>query len=152
MPGAAISRNDIIESFRRFMGNSGGIDSWITPETPEVVFTRIGEINSKPLSRAQFNQLLLLSHEAGMSWGFFRYYWLERPKGHPYDVTKVDYHKTPWIAPLVEHVPEAKPHEYVVSFDQLMWGFSRFYTDALLFFLATFVLLTGSFGQNASMI
>lgn len=102
----------------------GGVDDWITNRTtPDSVFERLEAIGSQPLSRAQLNQLLILSHEAGMSQGFFEYYWLRRPSSHLYDITKLEGFDNAWMS-----VDE------IVSLEHLKWGLTRFYIDALLVF------------------
>jgi hypothetical protein len=102
----------------------GGIDDWITKDTtPDAVFERLEAIVSEHLSRAQLNQLLILSHEAGMSQGFFSYYWLSDPEKHLYDVTKLSGFDPAWISA-----------DKIVSLEHLKWGLTRFYIDALLIF------------------
>jgi hypothetical protein len=68
------------------------------------------------------NQLLLLSSEAGVSEGFFSYYWLETPL-HTYVVTQVGDYSSKW-----------RGSDVIVSFEHLWWGLYRFYIDALLYF------------------
>ena len=84
-----ISKEQILSEFKLFSGNTGGIDSWLNSNTSDEVLDRLGKINEVPLSKAQLNQLLLLSHEAGVSDGFFNYYWLSDP-AHPYDVKSIN--------------------------------------------------------------
>jgi hypothetical protein len=62
---------DIQAEFAIFRGNGPGIESWISANTPRLVIDRLNEIDDKPVSLAQLNQLLILSHEAGVSEGFF---------------------------------------------------------------------------------
>lgn len=62
---------------------TGGIGSWLTEQTHDDVFERIGRLNEEPLSAVQLNQLLVLGHEAPVGDGFFRYYWLQTPEQHP---------------------------------------------------------------------
>src|SRR5260370_16772226 len=82
------AKDNILEKLRLVSGNSGGIESWIARDTDEHVFARLSRIESEPLSKVQLNQLLLLAHEAGVSDGFFQYYWLSTPT-HVYDVTSI---------------------------------------------------------------
>lgn len=76
------------------------------------------------LSWARLNQIMHLCSEAGMSEGFYRYYFLNKPDQHPYPVTKVfpeaDYD-------LPEGLTEIK------SLRQFQWGVRRFMFDAMLF-------------------
>lgn len=116
------TKAEILERFRLFCGGTGGIDSWLTEETPNEVFEALNNLESAPLTRSQLNQLLILSHEAPVGEAFFEYYWLTEPK-HVYEVTKIPCYNTSWIAGT-----------HIGSLDQLYWGLYRFYVDALLFF------------------
>ncbi len=118
-----ISKNEILERFTLFTGKTGGIDSWLSADTNDLVFGRLGQVDTQPLSKAQFNQLLLLAHEAGMSDDFFSYYWLETPENHPYNVSSLPKFNKEWIGSRA-----------VQSLDHLYWGLYRLYIDALLFF------------------
>lgn len=115
-------RDDILERFQVFFAGTGGFDSWLTRETPSLVFDRLSSIEDDPLSLAQFNQLLLLTHEAGATSGFFQYYWFSTPE-HVYDVKRVPGFDKAWT----------RGHS-IQSMEHLYWGLYRFYTDALLFF------------------
>jgi hypothetical protein len=87
-----------------------------------MVFERLDNIEAEPLTRSELNQLLVLSHEAGMSRGFYRYYWLSAPQ-HTYDVAQVSVFRQKWVQGPA-----------IVSLDHLAWGMYRFYCDALLYF------------------
>jgi hypothetical protein len=116
----------IRDFFWPMFSGMGGIDDWLVhpDRTPSSVFERLENIDSDPLSRAQFNQLLILSHQAGMSPGFFSFYWLSAP-GHPYEVEHIG---------GVEYDPAWLSKNAVSSLPHLRWGFYRFYVDALLCF------------------
>jgi hypothetical protein len=75
------------------------------------------------VSWSQTNQLLHLCSLAGMSEGFFRYYFLESPSLHPYPLSKVG--TSSYAPPL--GVPQ------IGSAEQLSWGLRRFIQDALLY-------------------
>jgi hypothetical protein len=105
-----------------FRGGTGGIDSWLTSEHAETVFARLDRLSAEPLSCGQLNQLLALSHQAEVSAGFFRYYWLSEPR-HPYDV-----------AHIPEHHATYKSVAQILSIGQLYWGLYRCYVDSLLYF------------------
>src|SRR5262245_44383212 len=120
------SRAQLVEEFSLFRGNGAGIESWIAESTPVGVLDRLAEIDSAPVSLAQLNQLLILAHEAGVSLGFFKYYWLSGNtlnKIHPYNVTRI-----PDYNPTYENL------EHISSLAHLKWGLYRFYVDALLYF------------------
>ena len=114
-------RHPVLDRFSDFVSDAGGIDSWLTSNAPPAVFDRLADLEADPLSREQLNQLLVLSHEAGMSAGFFAYYWLTAPASHPHDVREVDGFDSAWIDGVTS----------IVSLDHLRWGLYRFYVDAL---------------------
>jgi hypothetical protein len=116
----------VIKEFELFRGNGGGIEHWICDNTPEEVLDRLSRIDKEPISHSQLNQLFILSHEGGPSFGFFKYYWLsgsELLRVHPHDVTKISGYDTRY-----------EGQENVISLAHLKWGLSRFYIDALLYF------------------
>lgn len=117
-----ISKEDILSKFELFSGGTGGIDSWLSEETRDEVFERLSDIRSNPLSNQQLNQLLILSHEAGVSNDFFNYYWLSTPS-HPYDVKSIPDFQQEWMK-----------YSKISSIDHLRWGLYRLYVDSLLFF------------------
>lgn len=118
------SKESILEKFQLLSGGTGGIDNWLGAGAPPDVFERLNKIDADPLPRQQLNQLLLLSHEAGLSEGFFRYYWLTTPD-HPYDTTRL----------LPAYDPAwTSSNPTIQSLDHLYWGLYRLYIDALLFF------------------
>ncbi|HYM09880.1 MAG TPA: hypothetical protein VEU62_04065 [Bryobacterales bacterium] len=120
--GAELRGADSRERLELFAGDSGGIDSWLTSGFSDIVYSRLNDLPAHPLSCSQLNQLLALSHQAGVSEAFFRYYWLSAPK-HPYDVTRI-----PFYHPTFNEVDQ------ILSLDQLYWGLYRIYVDSLLFF------------------
>jgi len=76
------------------------------------------------LSWARLNQILHRCSQAGMSEGFFRYYFLEVPEHHPYPVDRVfgtDAYRPPREA------------DEILSIQQLQWGLRRFVYDAMLY-------------------
>ncbi|MFX1502326.1 MAG: hypothetical protein ACFFDH_15305 [Promethearchaeota archaeon] len=115
---------DIIKYFDLFSGGSEGIENLINKESPIEIFDCLQNIEKRPLSKVQLNQLLILSHEKGVSDGFFRYYWLDNPK-HPYDVEKLPEFKNEFIG--IENYE-------IKSIQHLKWGIHRIYIDGLLFF------------------
>ena len=121
-PAREEQRLALLAQFQPLFAGTGGIDSWLHEDTPQTVLDRMASIAREPLTREQLNQLLVLSHEAGVSAGFYEYYWLTIP-AHPYDVTRVFDFNTGYA--------EASA---IASVEQLRWGLRRFYTDALLYF------------------
>jgi hypothetical protein len=115
----------ILEEFKLFSLKTGGIGSWFSDNTNPIVFERLSTLDKEALSKVQLNQLLLLSHEAGVSYGFFQYYWLEAPLGHPYDVKAIAGYSPKW---------HENPRFAIGSLQQLKWGLYRLYVDGLLFF------------------
>ena len=99
------------------------MDNWLDEDSPRQIFDSLSKIESEPLSRARFSQLLTLAHEAPLSEALFRYYWLTVPEMHPYPVRNIPDFDPTW---------EGK--EQIDSLDHLYWGLYRFYVDALLFF------------------
>ena len=122
MVSTSVSKKRVLERFQLFQGGTGGLDSWLRPETDDSVFDVLANLETHPLTRARFNQLLTLAHEAPISQPLFSYYWLEAPK-HPYDVRHVPSYDERWPG-----------SQNIQSIDQLYWGLYRFYVDALLFF------------------
>ena len=116
-------RTNLRDKFEPLFAGTGGIDSWLGDETPIEVFERLAKLPQEHLSRTQLSQLLILSHEAGFSEGFFKYYWCSAPP-HTYSVTTVtDDFDAEWVSSTA-----------VVSLGHLRWGLYRFYVDALLYF------------------
>lgn len=110
------------EQLQPLFAGTGGIDSWISSDTPSPVLERLLTLDETPLSHAQLNQLLVLCHEAGVSDGFFEYYWLENPE-HPYAVDLLPGFRPEWCISSA-----------IRSLEHLRWGLYRFYVDGLLYF------------------
>ena len=122
MVSTPLTKECILKQFQLFQGGTGGMDSWLRPDTPDEVFDALSDLETHPLSRARFNQLLTLAHEAPISQPLFSYYWLEAPK-HPYDVCNLPCYNESWPG-----------SQNIQSINQLYWGLYRFYVDALLYF------------------
>ena len=121
-PADDAQREALLVRFHPLFSGSGGIDSWLREATPQTVVERLEQLDESPLSREQLNQLLVLSHEAEMSTGFFEYYWLSAPE-HPYDIRHVAGFDETYSGQTA-----------IVSLEHLRWGLMRFYVDALLYF------------------
>ena len=122
MASTPVTKQQILDQFQLFQGGTGGLDSWLRPETPDEVFSALADLEARPLTRARFNQLLTLSHEAPVSQPLFTYYWLDAPT-HSYDVRKLPKYDARWPG-----------SENIRAIEQLYWGLYRFYVDALLYF------------------
>ena len=123
MVESATTRAEILQKFDLFRGGTGGLDNWLGEEAPDQIFATLGAIESVPLSRARFDQLLTLAHEAPLSEDLFRFYWLTVPDKHPYNVRKLPCFNDNW-----------GKSTHIASLDHLFWGLYRFYIDALLYF------------------
>ena len=119
-----LTKSQILEQFQLFLVGNAGIGKWLSPETDDDVFARLATIDEEPLSKVQFDQLLLLAHEAAVSDGFFEYYFLSAPE-HPYEVRSLAGFQAGWIE---------NGRREIQSLEHLKWGLRRLYTDALLFF------------------
>lgn len=94
------------------------------PELVDALKNGMDAIADGSLSWARLNQIMHLCSQAGMSEGFYRYYFLSVPQTHPYPVEEVfaeDRYEPP------EGVDEIK------SLRQFHWGIRRFVYDAMLF-------------------
>jgi len=117
-----ISREKLIQEFQLFSTGNPGVESLVLEKSPPVVLDRLCSLSEEPLSKVQFNQLLLLALEAGLSDGFFQYYWLESPSRHPYNVDAI-----PGFDGSFRTTTK------IETLSQLKWGLYRVYVDGLLF-------------------
>ena len=118
-----ITKAQILARMALYRVEGGGIGSWLTPDTPSAVFDRLGRLDDEPLSASQLNQLLVLSHEAPVTDGFFRYYWLTAGLKHPYSSRTWPTFQDKWDEITA-----------ITSLDHLAWGLHRLYVDGLLYF------------------
>ena len=117
------TKGEILKEFSVFSIKDDGIGQWLSSDTHNDVFLRLGEIDNNPLSQVQFNQLLVLGREAPVSDAFFRYYWLMVPPQHPYCLQDLPGYSENW-----------SQAQSIMSLDHLKWGLYRLYIDALLYF------------------
>lgn len=119
--------SELIEKFRSAFGDYfPSIVSRLT-EGDDVYHAIAGAIlamDQGSLSWAQLNQTMHRSSQAGMSEGFFRYYFLEVPHQHPYTVDRV-FGSVPFQPP--------KGRSEILSIQQFQWGIRRFIYDAMLY-------------------
>ena len=119
-----VTKSEILNQFSLFSVPTGGIGNWLTEDTHNDVFSRLGKVDQEPLPAVQLNQLLVLGHEAPVGDDFFRYYWLLAPDQHPYDVCSIPDFSTNFI----------ESSGAIISLAHLKWGLYRLYVDALLYF------------------
>lgn len=118
-----MSKQSILAEFNLFQLGGDGIGAWLNEHTDDEVFRRLERLHAEPLSKVQFNQLLVFGHEAPVSDDFFRYYWLEAPLSHPYPVAKLPDFDGAWTGCTA-----------IMSLAHLKWGLYRIFTDGLLYF------------------
>jgi len=118
------SKPEILYEFSLFTVPTGGIGSWLTEQTHDDVFARLGKLDEEPLPAVQLNQLLVLGNQAPVGDGFFRYYWLRAPEDHPYSVRELPGFSENWL----------QSEGSIASLAHLKWGLYRLYVDALLYF------------------
>jgi hypothetical protein len=118
-----MDKDQILQELSLFSLRTEGIGGWLTQETDDEVFLRLGRIEKEPLSKVQLNQLLAFGHEAPVSDDFFRYYWLDVPPQHPYDVKTISGFQGAW-----------QRSSAITSLAHLKWGLYRLFTDGLLWF------------------
>jgi hypothetical protein len=116
----------LINEFELFRGNGGGIEGWFSDDIPDTVVEVLLNCEKRPISCEVLNQLLILSHEAGVSRSFFDFYFLYDPLAEGYS----------WYDPkkLPEFEDRFLTATELLSLKHLKWGLRRFYTDALLYF------------------
>src|ERR1700722_4979414 len=105
------TKGEILKEFSVFSIKDDGIGQWLSSDTHNDVFLRLGEIDNNPLSQVQFNQLLVLGREAPVSDAFFRYYWLMVPPQHPYCLQDLPGYSENW-----------SQAQSIMSLDHLKWG------------------------------
>ncbi len=90
----------------------------------EAIESGFDALDDGALSWARLNQIMHLCGEAGMSEGFYRYYFLAAPPTHPYPVNKVfsdDDYELP------------KGADDIRSLKHFQWGLRRFIYDAMMY-------------------
>src|SRR5580704_13609204 len=108
------AKSSILEEFQLFRGNGGGIEGWFSDQLPDRVAETLIACDRSPISCEEFNQLLILSHEAGVSRSFFRHYFCTNT--YPQGVGLYD----PTDLPLYK--PDFLESSKISSLDQLKWG------------------------------
>jgi len=119
---SAVSEADVLATLAFFMpGSFGQGRPFLQSEKARMIVARLLDMQKDPIHVTQFNQLLHLAHDAGVTPGFFKYYFTTAPTLHPYPTEVV-----------VPSTPELNPNG-ISSLAQLEWGLRRFYIDSLLY-------------------
>lgn len=119
-----MDKKEIIEYFDLFANHeTGGFEHFLSDNGKEEVFKRLSIIDTEALSKVQLNQLLIISGLTGITYGFYKYYWLSTPDTHPYNVKSVE--------DFEEHFTKSNA---IVSLQHFRWGLRRIYIDTLLYY------------------
>jgi len=113
-------RERIAETLEFFF--PGALNGPSTTEEVQFILDRLVKMDIQAIHVTHFNQLLHYVHQAGVTPGFFRYYFMSEQDKHPYPVDQI-MDPTPGL-----------DEKGISSLEQLEWGLRRFYTDALLYF------------------
>ena len=120
------NRDDILREMEFFRGNGEGIEAWFSENISDVVIDALANCEKRPISVEVLNQLLILSHEGGVSQGFFEFYFLSNPHSRGiywYNPSKLD-----------EFDQSFLQSSHLISLNHLKWGLKRLYIDGLLYF------------------
>lgn len=117
-----MTKEEVISTLKFFFPGSFSEQSqFIQSQDGQRILERLVNLPTIPIHVTHFNQLLHLNYEAGVTDGFFKYYFCSEPTSHPYPVDKVlD------VSPSIDE-------KGVSSLKQMEWGLRKFYIDALLF-------------------
>lgn len=116
-------KEDIVNILKFFFSDSTKEKaSFIQELDGQRIIERILKMEDDPICVTHANQLLHLNHEAGVTEGFFKYYFLDKPFKHPYSIDKV-----------LDELPKIDTRG-MSSLRQLELGLKRFFVDSLLFF------------------
>lgn len=55
-------------------GHQAGLGTLLSPEMHDEVYFHISQLDKVPITKVQFNQLLVISQAGSVSDGFFQYY------------------------------------------------------------------------------
>ena len=117
-----MTKDEVISTLKFFFpGSFDEQAQFMKSQDGQRILERILGMSVNPIHVTHFNQLLHLNHEAGITNGFFRYYFTSESNKHPYPIDKV-----------LDAMP-GLDEKGISSLSQLEWGLRRFYIDALLF-------------------
>lgn len=119
-----MKKEEIIEYFSDIMYASEQISicSFVSAKSSMELFDSLENIEEKPISKVQLDQLLILHQQKNMSEDFFRYYWLTLPTKHLYEVEMPTAFNFNSSATTIN------------SIEQFKWGFNRIFIDCLLMY------------------
>jgi hypothetical protein len=118
------AKDTILKEFALFRGNGGGIENWFSEKMPDRVAEALLNSERSPISCEELNQFLILSHEAGVSRGFFNHYFCTSSydgQNGPYDPTGLPFFEARFLSA-----------NRLLSLSHLKWGLYRLYVDSLL--------------------
>lgn len=107
--------DNIKNKFSQLMSNVEGICGFISDNSTDYLKSILCNIESMPITKVQFDQLLSLQNIKCVSDGFFNFYWLSNPN-HFYKFKAID-------------LP--KGINTIQSIEQLYCGFNRLFIDCL---------------------
>lgn len=112
----------IINYFSDIMHETRGIEGLISKNSHDFILKRLIELEDKPLSKVQLNQLLLLNYSTGVSDDFYEFYWHKTPI-HFYNIENVEGFDKSYLS---------SPN--IISLKHLKWGLKRIFIDVLFVF------------------
>ena len=114
-----MNKEELLDYFSDIMGCGKGITSFVSDKSASYLFDTLSNIDETPLTKVQLDQLLSLQNLKTISDDFFRFYWLEVPEVHIYQIDAI----------RIRHDTDS-----ITSLEQLKWGFNRIFIDALFVF------------------
>jgi len=118
--GKQIGNEEIVAYYSSIMSDFPGIRGLITQKYgTDVLFERLKKIESEPITKVQFDQLLCLQKINSVSDGFFKFYWLQKPSCY--------YH-------VKDYTFDDRFSNVIYSLEQLRWGLERVFIDCLFIF------------------
>lgn len=118
------TKEEIMEEFSDIMCPVDGICGFVSPNSTDYLFHALENIEKKPITKVQLNQLLNMQHIRSISDGFVRYYWLDKQRQ-----CKKPIHFYQYPQPMEK--PSCQSIESLVDFKR---GLQRIFTDCLLIY------------------
>lgn len=110
------SKEELLAYFSDIMCEKKDICGLVSENSSEYLFDILSRIEESPITKVQFDQLLALQNLKTMSDDFFKFYWLEIPKVHFYQI---------------EAFEIRSDIDAITSLKQLKWGLNRLFIDSL---------------------